>query len=303
MKSAYREIVKVYLEKYSNMPQRTLTTKICYELCKHEDYNKIYKMIQNLTGKNGVEKRKQLKDKTFFKPISEVKMSNIINSKGVVLAYSCLHIPANHPKAFEFLSDLKNEFKPDTIVDLGDTFDVAQPSRHGGNPDIYSPAEELKISKELIKPFIELFPKVYVCESNHTSRYFRAAKDANIPLEAMKNINDIYGLPKGWKFLPEWIIDGVVYRHGFGSAPAFTNASKSGVSYVQGHLHSILECKYTASPFSCVFGATAGCLADPDAETMKYGYYSKDRPMLGALIIEGGEQVTLRKIKLKKRIL
>ena len=301
--SIYRNIVLDYLKRMPSLAHRELARLIATEQDCIADCERIYKLIRYYTGTSGVSNRKCLQDKTLAEAYAErTRINNIENnirfSKGNVLCYSCLHIPAQHPRALEFLIELKKEYKPDLVVDLGDTFDVAQPSRHGGNPDIYSPSEELRISKEEIKPFIELFPKLLICESNHTNRYFRAAKDANIPIGAMRTINDIYNLPKDWKFAPEWIIDNVVYRHGFGSAPAFVNATRSGVSYVQGHLHSILDCKYASSPFSCFFGATSGCLVNPKAETMQYGFYSKARPVLGALIIHKGKNVTLKRMEL-----
>ena len=214
-----------------------------------------------------------------------------MSRNNTVLAFSCLHLPVEHPKAFEFLKELKKKYKPNVVMNLGDTFDVATPSRHGGNPDIYSASDEIELCRELVYKYTKLFPKMLICESNHTQRYYRWAKRSGLPMAIIKSINDIYGLPETWRFSPEWVLGRTVYRHGQGCATAFTNACNNACNFVQGHLHSKLECQHRTAPFNAFFGATVGCLCDPKAETMKYGIYSKHRPVLGAVIIKDDSDV------------
>jgi len=172
MKSEYREVVKGYLEKYPNMPHRTLTTKICYELCKHEDYNKIYKMIQNLTGKNGVEKRKQLKDKKLMQndrrptqmpkeiEYTDYKPKKFSAKKVLVLAD--IHIPDHNTKSITMALEYGTKKNVDTIILLGDLLDGYFLSSFGHDPKRPSFNTELKKCIEFFTHLRETFPKAQI---------------------------------------------------------------------------------------------------------------------------------------------
>lgn len=226
-------------------------------------------------------------------------ISQLVNPKqdrDVVLAFSCFHAPANHPDAIGFLKYLKHKYNPNKIINLGDTADVATPSRFGSNPDHHSASDELAIAQEELAELADIFPKMKVCESNHTYRYFIQAKQAGLPREALRSINDILNVPYSWNFAPEHIHNGVIYRHGHGATTAFSNACNTGSSHVQGHLHSKFEVRYTRNPFHTIFGCNVGSLVNPDAETMKYGKYAKHKPVLGAAIIYNGTDVELKRL-------
>ena len=40
-----------------------------------------------------------------------------------ILVISDLHIPYHRPDSFEFLKEIKKQYKPDTIVNIGDEID------------------------------------------------------------------------------------------------------------------------------------------------------------------------------------
>ena len=53
-----------------------------------------------------------------------------------VLVISDLHIPYHHKDAFAFLKAIKKEFKPDTVINIGDLLDFHAISMHEHNPDL-----------------------------------------------------------------------------------------------------------------------------------------------------------------------
>mgnify|MGYP003654450391 FL=1 len=68
-----------------------------------------------------------------------------------ILVISDLHVPYHHKDAFAFLKEIKKEYKPDFVVNIGDLLDFHSISMHEHNPDLYSAGDELTISKENIK--------------------------------------------------------------------------------------------------------------------------------------------------------
>ena len=56
-----------------------------------------------------------------------------------ILVISDMHIPYHHKDAIKFLKEIKKEFKPDTVVNIGDSLDFHAISMHDSNPDLYRP--------------------------------------------------------------------------------------------------------------------------------------------------------------------
>ena len=74
-----------------------------------------------------------------------------------VLVISDLHIPYHHKDAFKFLKALKDKYKPDLIVNIGDELDQHQISMHDHNPDLMSAGDELKSSRVYVKELEKIF--------------------------------------------------------------------------------------------------------------------------------------------------
>ena len=68
-----------------------------------------------------------------------------------ILVISDLHIPYHHKDSFDFLKEIKKQYKPDFIVNIGDLLDFHAISMHSNNPDLPSAADELKLSKQYVK--------------------------------------------------------------------------------------------------------------------------------------------------------
>ena len=65
-----------------------------------------------------------------------------------ILIISDLHIPYHHEDSFAFLREIKKQYNPDFVVNIGDLLDFHAISMHDHNPDLPSVGDELKISKE-----------------------------------------------------------------------------------------------------------------------------------------------------------
>ena len=74
-----------------------------------------------------------------------------------ILVISDLHIPYHHKDSFEFLREIKKEYKPDFVVNIGDLLDFHAISMHSHDPDLYSAGHELDKSKEYIKQLESIF--------------------------------------------------------------------------------------------------------------------------------------------------
>ena len=67
-----------------------------------------------------------------------------------ILVISDLHIPYHHKDTFAFLKEIKKEFKPDFIVNIGDSLDFHAINMHTHDPDLFSAGYELKASKKFL---------------------------------------------------------------------------------------------------------------------------------------------------------
>ena len=68
-----------------------------------------------------------------------------------ILVISDMHIPYHHKDSIKFLKEIKKEFKPDRIVNIGDSIDFHNISMHDSNPDLPSAGDELNLTKKYIK--------------------------------------------------------------------------------------------------------------------------------------------------------
>ncbi len=98
-----------------------------------------------------------------------------------------MHIPYHHKDAIKFLKEIKKEFKPDTVVNIGDSLDFHAISMHDHNPDLPSAGSELALSKEYIKELESIFPHVTEVDSNHSSLVFRRALKYGLSKEFLKD--------------------------------------------------------------------------------------------------------------------
>ena len=116
-----------------------------------------------------------------------------------VLVISDLHIPYHHKDSFRFLKTIKKEFKPDTVINIGDLLDFHAISMHEHNPDLPSAGHELDIAREYVKELEGIFPEVTEVDSNHSSLVYRRALKFGMSKQFLKPYGEFLGTRK-WKW-------------------------------------------------------------------------------------------------------
>ncbi len=116
-----------------------------------------------------------------------------------ILVISDMHIPYHHKDSIKFLKEIKKEFKPDRIINIGDSLDFHAISMHDSNPDLYSAGQELTEARKYIKELEGVFPDVTEVDSNHSSLVFRRALKYGMSKQFIKNYGDFLGTKK-WKW-------------------------------------------------------------------------------------------------------
>lgn len=208
-----------------------------------------------------------------------------------ILVLSDMHHPYAHPDTVPFLTALKNKFKFDTVVCIGDEADFHDASFHDSDPDLDSSGVELEKAIVQLKPIYKLFPKVTVVESNHGSMVMRKALVGKIPRKAIRSYNEILDAPKGWKWVFDTIINtplGPVYFCHGKAAAAGKLASQYGMSCVQGHYHEKAQITYISTPEKLMFDAHTGCLANDKSLALGYNKINPKRPIVSVLVIVNG---------------
>lgn len=212
-------------------------------------------------------------------------------NKNTVLVIPDMHHPFAHPDTVAFLKAVKERYKPNKVVCLGDEVDMHAMSFHTHDPDGYGPGKEHERALEALQPIYKMFPKVMVCISNHTARPFRRAVQFGIPKTFLREYKEFMEAPKGWEWANQWEIDNILYIHGEGYSgknAALTAAQTNMQSTVIGHIHSFAGINYVANKRFLIFGLNAGCLINVDAYAFAYAKNARNKPIIGCAVVDKG---------------
>ena len=165
-------------------------------------------------------------------------------------------------------------------------------SYHETDPNTFSAGYELLRAREFIKEWEKIFPEMDLVDSNHGSLYYRKAKTAGIPREAIVPYNELLGVGNGWKWQFDLTLtmsndERVYFHHGIVSEVSKLSESL-GMSAVQGHFHNSYSIKYSGNPDRLYFGLQVGCMIDDNALAFNYNKTTMKRPIIGCAIIENG---------------
>ena len=207
-----------------------------------------------------------------------------------VLAIPDIHAPAEHPDCWEFLEYVRDFYRPNKVVCLGDELDAHTLSRWAKDPDLPAAGDELNKAIEHLQNLYKLFPNLLLAESNHTSRPYRLAKENGIPKALMRGYHEWLKAPKGYKWAEHHEIDGVIYTHG--DPYSGPNATKKlvelhGQSVVHGHVHSHAAVHAFPDRAGLVWGANAGCLINRHHPAFSYAKGTA-KPWLGVALVDNG---------------
>ena len=208
-----------------------------------------------------------------------------------ILIISDTHVPYHHPDLIPFLKDLKEIYKPDRVIHIGDEVDKHAMSFHDSDPALPSAGDELKQSLPIIKQIEELFPKMDLLDSNHGSLVYRRALKHGIPKAYLRDYNEFLKVGKGWKWHDDLTIqtsNGPVYFCHGKVADVLKLAQSMGMSCVQGHYHSSYNIKYYGNSLGLYYGLQVGCLVDKDSLAFRYNKTQRARPIIGCAGIFNG---------------
>lgn len=229
----------------------------------------------------------------------------MIDSQKPILIISDIQVPFEHEKALSFCTYLKRHFQvPDeNVLCVGDELD----NLHGGawpkNPDgSLSPVGEIAISRMKIQEWGAVFPQMKLAISNHGMRWVRKAIAAEIPTQILRAYEQIFDMPKDWRWQDEWrflnlkhpfrMIHGTDYSGKDGARNAAMDAK---LSTVVGHIHAhagITHIHNKGMP-NRIYGFNVGCMIDKSSYAFEYDKKNRVEPCLGAGIIYDSGRVPL----------
>lgn len=216
------------------------------------------------------------------------------NKEEIILVFGDVHQPYEHPKAFDFICGVAEQWKPTKVVCVGDFWDFYAFSRFEKSPEGLSPTQEYKEAVKLSQKWYKRFPDVLYCKGNHCERIERRIYTAGIPAEHVKPLKEIMKMPKGWDIRDSHYLCDINFEHGHGNISgqygAFNRAMQRRETTVCGHYHSGLCTIWQSSGKDGIAGAYTGCLCDPSSLAMQYGNKAARRSALGCVIIAISEK-------------
>ena len=226
-----------------------------------------------------------------------------LNAKGKsVLIIGDTHLPFEKYCMYGWLKAIKKKYlnSKSIIMHIGDEIDGASISMHDKDPNLpFTPSSELQecIDRLHMKDGLyDLFPKMYLCESNHGSLVYRRAKKFGLPASVIKTYAQILQV-KGWYWYEDYLLKthkGPVYVcHGRSKNIGKVVASNQS-SVIQGHYHGSHSIEWFRGIHGDRYGIFTGCLVDEASRAFDYGRLSLSRPVMGSVLIkEDGAPILL----------
>ena len=202
-----------------------------------------------------------------------------------------MHLPYQHKDAIKFLAEIKKEFKPDRVINIGDLLDFHAISMHTHDPDLASAGHELTMARKYVKELESIYPQVTEVDSNHSSLVYRRAIKYGMSREFLKEYGDFLGTKK-WNWVDDLTLtmsngQRCFFTHGR-SADVLKVSQTMGMSAVQGHYHTKFLVSYWANPDNLFFAMNVGCLINQKSLSMNYAKNFRTRFILGCAIILDG---------------
>ena len=90
-----------------------------------------------------------------------------------VLVIGDTHCPAVHPGYLAFVRDIRDRYRCNAAIHIGDLADFAAISRHEKLPEQSSALDEYNSAKTDIRRWYKTFPELVITEGNHDLRVVR----------------------------------------------------------------------------------------------------------------------------------
>jgi len=202
-----------------------------------------------------------------------------------VLVIGDLHSPFVRKDYFNFCRQIRDRYKTNHTVFIGDVLDNHYMSFWDTDPDGLSSGDELDMAIEELQKWHEEFPNADVTLGNHDVRLFRQMFKAGISKRWLRRFSDVLNTPS-WNFVNQIEYDNVIYTHGGRGGAingAINRAIKRGKSIVQGHHHTASYIKFHVTDVSRIFGMQVGCGIDEDSYASAYA-----KSMISRFIVSAG---------------
>lgn len=202
------------------------------------------------------------------------------------------HLPYELDGYLEFCQETFDAWDVDTVVHIGDFIDNHSLSFHDSEPLLHNVHGEWEAARERSQAWYEAFPEAYLIMGNHDRIPARQLKKLGMePSIFLKPIEELLGMPKGWKVVDNVDIDGVHYHHGE-TATGVNGFRKDAETrmrpVVSGHNHSNLGVSYTATDQELVWGLAVGCGVDHRHMAFAYGKHFAKKPTIGCGVVIDG---------------
>lgn len=220
-------------------------------------------------------------------------MSRKRYDNNIILCYGDLHLPYHDKRAFDFLAQVNDYYKPDRVIDMGDLADQYNFSRYPKDPTALSTTDELRLLRKGVKTLSSIFPKIDLLTSNHDNRLYSKATISGIPRELIVPYKEMVGAPDNWRWHKSITLtidktrDRVYFVHDPGSS-VFNLAKSISMNTVAGHIHSAMGVQYFANPLKQMFAAQTGCFISDEGAPFEYNKKGIYRPLRGCIVIIDG---------------
>jgi len=212
--------------------------------------------------------------------------------KNNVLIIGDTHEPFCKDGYLEFCIETQKKYNCGTVIHIGDLVDNHAVSYHESDPDGRSPGDEFKLALDNCQKWYKAFPEVLICIGNHDKLPFRKAYTAGLPKNWLKNYQEMFESPVGWKWDFVHKFNNVTYQHGTGLSGemASINAARENrESTVIGHLHTVCNTRFLASSKDLIFGMSVGCGIDHTKYAFAYGRENTRKPVLSCGVVLNGK--------------
>lgn len=215
------------------------------------------------------------------------------------LFISDLQIPFEHERALQFCKYLKKTFSvaDDDVYCVGDELDQWWGSMFDKDGEFeHTPNQEIDEARSKLTDWYIAFPKLKICESNHGIRWKKKAMHAQIPLQLMKSMQDVFRMPPGWLYQKRWDIDDktpmtMVHGDDWGGQYPYMQAAMHLVrNTIIGHHHSKAGIGWIKTEGFNVWGMATGSLINFETYAFHYGRNHKFKPMIGSgVVLDNGK--------------
>ena len=203
------------------------------------------------------------------------------------------HLPYELDGYLDFCKHIFKSWKVDTVVHIGDLVDHHALSFHESEPSLKGANGELFDARDSLVDWYKAFPNLNLVLGNHDLIPQRQLKAIGMDHTYwMKDLKDVYSMPKGWRVDQNFTIDGVIYHHGYSSngTNGFRNdAAKRMQCSVSGHNHSNAGVSASASEHRLVWGLATGCGVDNEKMAFAYGKHNLNKPIVACGIVIDGK--------------